>query len=114
MRLAQFLRALFSILILGPSLLARPATATPVELVVDTAQAGGRIDLTPYALGQGGLSRKPMIDAHIDQLAQLRPRTIRLFVQEYFDLYPKRGRHHWETLDKSIETILAAGAKSSP
>jgi len=111
MRPAQFLHALFSILILGPPLLARPATGTPVELVVDTAQAGGRIDLTPYALGQGGLSPKPMIDAHIDQLAQLRPRTIRLFVQEYFDLYPKRGRHHWETLDKSIETILAAGAK---
>src|SRR2546430_8540494 len=51
------------------------------------------------------ISPKPMIDAHIDQLAQLRPRTIRLFVQEYFDLYPKRGRYHWETLDKSIETI---------
>ncbi len=82
-----------------------------VELIVDTSHNLGEIDLTRYSLGQGGLSEKPMIDGHIDQIAQLHPTTIRLFVQEYFNLYPERDRYHWETLDKAIEAVLATGAK---
>src|SRR2546430_16338489 len=100
-----------AILLLGMSLLDRSALAATVELVVDTTRTIGEIDLTLYALGQGGLSEKPMIDAHIDQLARLQPRMIRLFIQEYFDLYPKPGRYHWDTLDDSIEAILATGAR---
>jgi hypothetical protein len=89
----------------------KAATAAPVELFVDPTQPTGDIDLTRYALGQGGLSHQPMFDEHLDQVARLKPRTIRLFVQEYFDLYPEHGRFHWDTLDRSIENILATGAK---
>ena len=32
-------------------------------------------------------------------------------MQEYFDLLPERGRYHFETLDRSVEMILATGAK---
>lgn len=84
---------------------------SPVELFIDTSKAEGEIDLTRYALGQGGLSDKPMFDAHVEQIAQLHPQTIRVFVQEFFDLYPERGRYHWDKLDTFIETILATGAK---
>ena len=41
----------------------------------------------------------------------LRPRLIRLFVQEYFQLLPARGHDHFETLDRSVDTILKTGAK---
>lgn len=85
--------------------------AGSVALTVDTSQSIGSIDLTRYALGQGGLSDQPMFDSEVDQVRQLHPKTIRLFVQEYFNLYPARGKYHWTTLDKSIETILATGAK---
>lgn len=81
------------------------------ELIVDASRAMGPIDLTRYALGQGGLSDLPMIDAHTAQIAQLHPQTIRIFVQEFFDLLPEPGRYHWETLDKSLEAILATDAK---
>ncbi len=87
------------------------AATTPVELSVDTARPAGAVDLTRYALGQGGLSHEPMFDAHVEEIAVLRPQTIRLFVQEYFNLYPEHGRYHWDTLDRSIENILATGAK---
>src|SRR4029077_3371819 len=30
---------------------------------------------------------------------------------EYFDLLPKRGQYHFETLDRSVDTILKTGAK---
>ncbi len=92
-------------------LLALAAAARPAELLIDTAHPAGELDLTRYSLGQGGLSREPMFDAHLDQVAALAPQTIRLFVQEYFDLYPEPGRYHWETLDRSLENILATGAK---
>lgn len=80
-------------------------------LTVDTAHPIGSINLRRYALGQGGLSDQPMFDSEVDQLRQLHPQLIRLFVSEYFNLYPAHGKYHWTTLDKSIETILATGAK---
>ena len=52
-----------------------------------------------------------MFDDRVGQIAQLHPQTIRLFLEEYFDLYPAHGRYHWATLDKAIEAILATGAK---
>ena len=85
--------------------------AADIALEVDAAHPGPAIDLTRFALGQGGLSDQAMFDAHVEQIAQPHPQTIRIFVQEYFDLYPKRHRYHWATLDKVIETVLATKAK---
>ncbi len=95
----------------APALLNSYGLGAPVQLEVDTGQPGEGIDLTRFALGQGGLSDQPIIAPHLEQIAQLQPQTIRLFVQEYFDLNPAPGQYHWETLDKSIEAILATGAK---
>ena len=63
------------------------------------------------ALGQGGLSDEPMWDSRVAEVRSLKPRLIRLFVQEYFQLLPSRGRDHFDTLDRSVDTILKAGAK---
>ena len=85
--------------------------AGSAALTVDISHSTGPINLTRFALGQGGLSDQPMFDSEADQVRQLHTQTIRLFVQGYFDLYPAHGKYHWTTLDKSIETILATGAK---
>src|SRR5262245_39142429 len=79
--------------ILAAALFALSAISGEVELVIDTSKRGEAIDLTRFALGQGGLSDQPMFDSHVEQIAQLHPQTIRIFVQEYFELYPKR-RHY--------------------
>ena len=102
---------LLAIAIFSAGLLARFAEAAPVDLFVDSAHPAGAIDLTRYALGQGGLAHEPMFGPEVGQIAALHPQTIRLFVQEYFNLYPAHGKYHWETLDRSIENILATGAK---
>jgi hypothetical protein len=94
-----------------PSLPAATAAPETIQLVVDTSQTLGPIDLTRYALAQGGLSEQPMISDRVDQIAQLHPQTIRLFLQEYFDIYPAHHQYHWETLDRAIEAVLATGAK---
>ena len=86
-------------------------TSAEVTLKIDPSRTLGPIDLTRYALGQGGLSPQPMISDRIDQIRQLRPQTINFFVQEYFDTYPAHHQYHWTTMDKAIEPILATGAK---
>ncbi|MFC1537653.1 hypothetical protein ACFL4P_02375 [Gemmatimonadota bacterium] len=111
MKILSHIVSTLSAVTLGVLMLSATAIAAPVELFIDSVHPVGDIDLTRYSLGQGGLSHEPMFDAHLDQVAKLKPKTIRLFVQEYFDLYPEHGRYHWETLDRSIENILATGAK---
>jgi xylan 1,4-beta-xylosidase len=84
--------------------------APKVNLVIDTFRTLGPIDLSRYALGQGGLSDQPMIDDRIEQIRQLHPQTIHVFLQEYFNLYPAHHKYHWDTLDKTMEAIRATGA----
>lgn len=85
-----------------------------VNLSIDVSSVSGEIDLTKYSLGQGGLSAQPMIDVHLPQIQQLHPRTIRFFIQEYFNLYPAHGKYHWDTLDKTLDAIVATGAHPIP
>jgi xylan 1,4-beta-xylosidase len=81
------------------------------NLAVDAAAVREPMEIGRYALGQGGLSDRPIFDAQVDAIRSLHVKLIRLFVQEYFDLYPRRGTYHWETLDKAIDTILETGAR---
>src|SRR5215469_15316815 len=78
---------------------------------VSFAERLGPMEIDRMALGQGGLSDEPMWDRRIAEVRALRPWIIRLFIQEYFHLLPARGRDHFETLDRSVDAILKAGAK---
>ena len=49
--------------------------AEPVRLRVDFSQPEGAWDMPALALGQGGLQSDPMIEPHIKELRQLRPRN---------------------------------------
>ncbi len=71
----------------------------------------GPLEIERMSLGQGGISAEPMWADRISEVRALRPRLIRLFIQEYFDLLPASGRYHFETLDRCVDTILRAGAK---
>lgn len=71
----------------------------------------GPLNIDHIALGQGGLSEYPMWDDRVAEIRALHPRIIRLFVQEYFDLLPKPGVYHFDTLDQSIDLITRAGAR---
>jgi xylan 1,4-beta-xylosidase len=47
----------------------------------------------------------------VAEIRALRPRIIRLFIQEYFNLLPEPDRYNFDTLDRSVDTILKTGAK---
>jgi len=83
----------------------------PARISVSLNERLGPMAINQFALGQGGLSVEPMWDSRIAEIGALRPKIIRLFVQEYFDLMPEAGQYHFDSLDRSIDTILATGAK---
>jgi xylan 1,4-beta-xylosidase len=90
--------------------IAAPAQTTAQVQVVFSERLGP-LNIDRMALGQGGLSEQPMWDDRVAEVRALKPRLIRLFIQEYFDLLPERGRFHFETLDRSVDTILRTGAE---
>jgi hypothetical protein len=87
---------------------AQQKTAT---VTVNTAQLTGPLEMGRMALGQGGLSEEPMWENRAAEIRALRPRLIRLFIQEYFDLLPARGKYNFAILDRSVDLILKTGAK---
>jgi hypothetical protein len=87
------------------------AQTRDVSVKVDFAARSGALEIDRMGLGQGGLSDSPMWESRVAEVRALRPRLIRLFIQEYFNLLPARGTYHFETLDRSVELILQTGAK---
>jgi xylan 1,4-beta-xylosidase len=99
--------AISVILSVAPALTqARRATIT-----IDTRKPLGPMDIGRFSLGQGGLSDDPIFLDRVAEIRSLNPRIIRLFLQEYFDVYPAKGTYNWKTLDQSVDMILATGAR---
>jgi len=82
-----------------------------VTVTADAASLGETLELGRYSLGQGGVSDEPMFDAHVGALQLLRLKLLRLFVQEYFHVYPAHGVYHWDSLDRCVDTIRRTGAR---
>ena len=81
--------------------------ADPIRLRVDFAKPDGAWNMRALALGQGGLQSDPMIEPHIQEIRQLRPRTIRLFLSEYYRIYPDHDTYDWTKLDRELRAVCA-------
>ena len=81
------------------------------RLEVRFSEPAGPMEMDQMCLGQGGLSDEPMWADRIPEVRALHPKLIRLFIQEYFNLLPEPQHFQFDTLDRSVETILATGAK---
>jgi hypothetical protein len=47
----------------------------------------------------------------VTEIRALHPGMIRLFVSEYYNLLPKAGTYHFNTLDSMVSSILQTGTK---
>ncbi len=83
----------------------------PVQLRIDLSRSDGVWNMPALALGQGGLQGDEMIAPHVKELRQLRPQTIRLFLSEYYRIYPEHGRYDWTKLDRELRAVRATGAR---
>ena len=72
--------------------------AQDAQLTVDFAKTDGTWTMPSLALGQGGLQSDPMIEPHIKEIRTLRPRTIRLFLSEYYRIYPDHDVYDFSKL----------------
>ena len=104
------MRRMFAIA-LALTLFSAAAQQRTAAVTVSTNDIIGPLDMGRMALGQGGLSEEPMWESRAAEIRALRPRLIRLFIQEYFNLLPARGRDNFATLDRSVDLILKTGAK---
>lgn len=82
-----------------------------VSLDIDLAVNRGEIDIRRHAFGQGGADEPPLTPKVIEKLKYLRPRLVRLFIQEFYNVYPDHNTYDWTRLDKAVETIIETGAK---
>lgn len=98
-------------LALGGVLGQRNCPGATAHVEVDFDESTGPMQMDRMALGQGGLSAEQMWADRIPEIRALKPKIIRLFIQEYFDLLPEKGRFAFGKLDRSVDTILATGAK---
>jgi xylan 1,4-beta-xylosidase len=70
----------------------------------------GPMKIDRFSLGQGGASSEPMFPDRTAEIRALRPRVIRLFLQDYYNLLPAPGKYQFATLDASVDLILKARA----
>jgi xylan 1,4-beta-xylosidase len=90
----------------------QPFSALPqVEVKVDAGQVLGPLELWRHCIGQGGVNPTPLPDRVVNGTRKLRPRLIRIFVQEFFRIYPEHGRFDWSRLDPYMVAVRKTDAK---
>ncbi|MGC9349173.1 MAG: GH39 family glycosyl hydrolase [Anaerolineae bacterium] len=81
-----------------------------VNIHVDTRAKLGPLELWRHTIGHGGINPHPLSDRVVAGAAALQPRLIRIFVQEFFAVYPDHGRFDWSRLDPYMEALARTGA----
>jgi len=86
---------------------ALPVVDVPVDCMTDE----GPLELWRHSLGHGGINPLPLPDRVVRGTAKLKPRLIRVFIQEFFQVYSERGRFDWSRLDPYMDALARTGAK---
>lgn len=81
------------------------------EVLVDAATVTGPLELWRHSLGHGGINHLPLPDHVVAAVARLKPRLIRIFIQEFFNLYPEQGQFNWTRLDPYMAALARTGAQ---
>src|SRR5258706_1649421 len=82
-----------------------------VNLSVDAQSDAGPLELWRHTLGHGGINTNPLSPRVIDGTKSLHPRLIRIFIQEFFNIYPDHGKYDWSKLDPYMDSFAVTGAK---
>lgn len=81
------------------------------EVHIDAQAVTGPFEAWRHTVGQGGVNSQPLPENVIEATRKLRPRLIRIFLQEYFDIYPDHALFNWDKLDPYMESFAKTGAK---
>ncbi|MCL2461239.1 MAG: hypothetical protein FWF44_01115 [Defluviitaleaceae bacterium] len=79
------------------------------KLAVGWGQDKGPLDLRNHSAGIGGVQSAPAPQAVVEATAALKPRLIRIFLQEFFFIYPDHGVFDWQKMDAYMDAVHAMG-----
>jgi xylan 1,4-beta-xylosidase len=82
-----------------------------VSVHIDTKSCLGPLETWRHTVGQGGINPFPLPERVIEGAVRLRPRLIRVFIQEFFAIYPAPGRFDWHRLDPYMDALARTGAR---
>ncbi|MCK4284181.1 MAG: hypothetical protein KAX44_07675 [Candidatus Brocadiae bacterium] len=85
-----------------------PTQVTDVN--IDAAPTGEPLEVWRHALSHGGVNWLPLPDRVVGGVRKLKPRLIRIFIQEFFRIYRGSGRFDWSRLDPYMDALAATGA----
>lgn len=88
-----------------------PTSLPRAEVWVDAEERLGPLELWRHGLGQGGINPLPLPARVVEGVRRLRPRLVRVFLQEYFAVYPEHGRFDWGKLDPYMDALAQTGGK---
>jgi xylan 1,4-beta-xylosidase len=84
----------------------------PVRAVnVNAHEPQGPCEWWRHTLSDGGINNLPLPERVIMGAKKLQPRLVRVFIQEYFNIYPEHGQFNWSLLDPFMDSVAATGAK---
>jgi len=87
-------------------------SSLPVTAVrVDAAAVVGPLETWRHSFGHGGVNSLPLPQRVREGVARLQPRLVRIFLQEFFGVYPEHGRFDWTRLDPYMDALAETGAK---
>ena len=81
----------------------------PVHVRCD--EPAGAFEAYRHGIGHGGINCYPLPPKVRRGLAACKPRLVRTFIQEYFNVYPAHGVFDWSLLDPYMDSLAASGAK---
>lgn len=78
---------------------------------VDAGQTLGPLDYSRQMIGIGGMNSLPIPQSVREPIAKVGPNMIRVFLQEYFFIYPDHNTFDWTRLDAFMDSLEETGAK---
>jgi xylan 1,4-beta-xylosidase len=82
-----------------------------VKVHVDAGCSQGILEAWRHSIGQAGVNSQPLPPRVITGAHKLKPRLVRIFLQEYFNIYPAHGIFNWSKLDPYMDSFAQTGAK---
>ena len=81
----------------------------PVEVKCD--KRIGDFKNKGFALSHGGLGKYPLPPAVVRGVEALKPERIRIFIQEFFNIYPGHDTFNWDDLDAFMDYLRKRGQR---
>jgi beta-xylosidase len=82
-----------------------------LSATLNFTDTSGPMEIGNFSLAQGGLSDEPMWSGRTAEIRGLRVKTIRIFVQDYFNLLPEHNQYNFAKLDETVDMVRQSGAE---